>query len=86
MYFIELLVKYFQKDKVENILKRYENERALNPLDEAFQSEDDSVECKHTFLPIDSTKMTFACSKCGLVIDKKALDNRNFFNDKKGLF
>ncbi len=75
MYFIELLVKYFKKDKVENILDKLENERAIDPLDEKFEIEDDSEHCEHLFLPVDSTGETFACTKCGLVIDKKAYEN-----------
>lgn len=83
MYIIELLVKYFQKDKVENILKKYEDKNYINPLEETFDTEDDSAHCKHIFLPIDSTKTVFACRNCGLVIDKKTFESRNFFNDKR---
>lgn len=82
MYIFELLVKYFQKDKVENLIDKYESERAKNPLDETFTAEDDSSNCEHIFMPIDSTKETFACSKCGLVINKDAYEKRNFFKDK----
>ena len=79
MYFIELLVKYFQKDKVENLLEKYEKEKALNPLNETYEIEDESAECEHIFSPIDSTE---TCRKCGLLIDKKTYDSRNFFKDK----
>lgn len=82
MYILELLVKFLQKDKVEDLIEKYENERAIDPLNEKFDTEDDSENCEHIFLPIDSTKETFACSKCGLVISKKAYEKRNFFKDK----
>lgn len=83
MYFIELLVKYFQKDRVENLIEKFENEKAINPLDETFATdEDESENCEHTFMPIDSTGEIFACSKCGLVINKCEYEKRNFFNDK----
>ncbi len=75
MYFIELLVKYFKKDKIETILDKLENERAIDPLDEKFETDDDSEHCEHLFLPVDSTGQTFACTKCGLVTDKKAYEN-----------
>lgn len=75
MYFIELLVKYFKKDKIENILDKLETERAIDPLDEKFEINDESEHCEHLFLPLDSTGQTFACTKCGLVIDKKAYEN-----------
>lgn len=83
MYIFELLVKYLKKDKVEDLIEKYEKERAINPLDDTFQTDEESETCEHIFMPIDSTHMTFACSKCGLVIDKKTLDSRNFFKDKK---
>ena len=82
MYILELLVKFLQKDKVEDLIEKYENERAIDPLNEKFDTEDDSETCEHIFLPIDSTKETFACSKCGLVISKQAYEKRNFFKDK----
>lgn len=83
MYFIELLVKYFQKDKVENLIDRFENEKSINPLNETFEDNSDESEfCEHIFMPIDSTGETFACSRCGLVINKSEYEKRNFFNDK----
>ena len=82
MYILELLVKFLQKDNVEDLIEKYENERTIDPLNEKFDTEDDSENCEHIFLPIDSTKETFACSKCGLVISKKAYEKRNFFKDK----
>ncbi len=82
MYIFELLVKYFQKNRVEDLIEKYESERAQDPLNETFDVEDDSQNCEHVFLPIDSTKETFACSKCGLVINRKAYESRNFFKDK----
>lgn len=83
MYLIELLFKYLQKDKVENIIDKLESEKAINPLNDTFtDNEDESQNCEHTFMPIDSTGETFACSKCGLVINKKVYENRNFFNDE----
>lgn len=82
MYIFELLVKFLQKDKVEDLIEKYVNERAIDPLNEKFEDVDDSQNCEHIFMPIDSTKETFACSKCGLVISKKALAKRNLFKDK----
>lgn len=82
MYIFELLVKFFQKDKVENLIEKYEKERAVDPLNEKFDAEEDSETCEHIFMPIDSTKEIFACSKCGLVITKEAYEKRNFFKDK----
>ncbi len=82
MYILELLVKFFQKDKVENLIEKYEKERAVDPLNEKFEQEEDSEVCEHIFMPIDSTKEIFACSKCGLIITKEIYEKRNFFKDK----
>ncbi len=82
MYIFELLVKYFQKDKVETLIDKFEQERAQNPLEETFNTEDESETCEHIFMPLDSSHKHFACSKCGLVINKNAYEKRNFFKDK----
>lgn len=82
MYIFELLVKYLQKNKVEDLIEKYEGERSKDPLNETFDMHDESESCEHIFLPIDSSKETFACSKCGLVIDRRAYEKRNFFKDK----
>jgi len=85
MYILELLVKFLQKDKVEDLIEKYENDRAIDPLNNKFEDieeSSDSEDCEHIFMPIDSTRETFACSKCGLVISKKAYEKRNFFKDK----
>lgn len=82
MYILELLVKFFQKDKVEKLIEKYEKERAVDPLNEKFEQEENSETCEHIFMPIDSTKEIFACSKCGLIITKEVYEKRNFFKDK----
>lgn len=83
MYFIELLVKYFQKDKVENLIDKFESEKAINPLEETFFEENNESEnCEHIFMPLDSSGENFACSKCGLIISKREYEKRNFFKDK----
>lgn len=82
MYILELLVKIFQKDKVEKLIEKYEKERAVDPLNEKFEQEENSETCEHIFMPIDSTKEIFACSKCGLIITKEVYEKRNFFKDK----
>ena len=68
MYFIELLVKKLRKKK--------KDENSFNPLEQ--ENFEDEEHCEHIFMPIDSSGETFACSKCGLVIDKKTYERRNF--------
>lgn len=37
---------------------------------------EDIVTCRHTFIPIDSTRNILACSKCGYLITRKQLEKR----------
>ena len=63
---------YVKLEEFENILliEKYENERAIDPLNEKFEDIDDSKNCEHIFMPIDSTGLTLACTKCGFVVKK----------------
>ena len=38
---------------------------------------EDVLTCKHTFMPIDSTKKIFACSKCGYVATIEWIKKQN---------
>lgn len=72
MYLIEFLVKFFSNKKASPVSSKMYD-------DEEEQLEDINT-CKHMFLPIDSTKKVYACSKCGYVISKKDFDDkRNIF-------
>lgn len=68
MYFIELIVKKLTKkgDK-ENYSP------VLNTEDADYEA------CEHTFMPVDSTNETLSCTKCGIVVKKDELKNKNFF-------
>lgn len=82
MYLLELIVKYFKKDRFTEVLDEYDENTALNPLDEIPEIENDE-NCEHIFMPIDSTGEVLACSKCGLVVNKKDMKYKNFFMNKK---
>lgn len=82
MYLFELLVKYLKKDRVIEILDEHDRQNALNPLNEIPENEYEP-NCEHMFMPIDSTGQTLACSKCGLVVNKKDLRYKNFFMNKE---
>ncbi len=73
MYIFELISK---------LLKNKKNE--ITPIVPDFLASqetdsDDSENCQHIFIPIDSTKQTLACSKCGFVMKTKDFKNKNFF-------
>ncbi len=68
MYIIEKIIKFCMdirsRDKVS-----YSPVININK-DEA----EDYVTCRHTFMPVDSTKNIYACTKCGYLITKKRLE------------
>lgn len=72
MYIIELITKYIMG-------KKYSRKDNFDP----FASDDieNNEECEHIFLPIDSTGELLACSKCGLVVNKKDLKDVNIFKN-----
>ncbi len=70
MYLIELIVKWI------NPKKNYERKEKFDPFAEDVA---DETECEHTFLPVDSTGETLACSKCGLLVNRTELKDENIF-------
>ena len=73
MYFIEILSRIFNKN---NFMKLRYGKKLVSPLD------DETQECEHMFVPIDSTGNVFSCINCGLTINYKP-ENINFFEGKK---
>ena len=86
MFFFEAIAKYLMKDKFTEILEEHDKKMSINPLEgipieEDFEDgDDDSLNCEHIFMPIDSTGEILACSKCGEIIKKEELKPVNFFN------
>lgn len=68
MYIIELIIKK---------LTQKEEKPSYNPLIK--EKESDYENCEHTFMPLDSTSQTLSCTKCGLIVKKAELKNKNFF-------
>ena len=73
MYIIELLIKWINKNKrmekanPDNILKEgviFDTEGVISTK----LPEDDALTCEHNFMPVDSTGLVLACTKCGFVI------------------
>ena len=73
MYIIELFIKWLNKNKrgtganPDNTLKEGIN---MNPDGEITTEPlpDDALTCDHSFMPVDSTGLVLACTKCGFVI------------------
>ncbi len=69
MYLFELITKYIKG-------KKYTRKSDFDPF---AQDEVEEECCEHVFLPVDSTGEVLACSKCGLVVNKKDLKDKNIF-------
>lgn len=75
MYIFELIAQIFQT-------KKYNQHKTYDPLDiESNGLVDDSEECEHFFLPLDSSKELFACKYCGIIVPKEKLKDRNIFRN-----
>lgn len=70
MYIIEKLIKLYLKTKEKHTSINID----MNSDEEILE---DVLTCKHTFMPIDSTKKIFACSKCGYVATIEWIKKQN---------
>lgn len=69
MYIIELFIKWLNKNKRgegANPNKLYHG----NTQKLSYRIEDEAENCKHNFMPVDSTGNVLACTKCGFVVKK----------------
>lgn len=57
--------------------EKYKRKSDFDPF--AQDDIENSEECEHIFLPVDSTGEILACSKCGLVVNKEDLKDINIF-------
>ncbi len=74
MYIFELLFRVFNEKKAET--------NNFNPMDNQEDIVENSDECEHLFLPLDSSNEYFACKYCGLVVPKEKLKNKNIFENR----
>ena len=72
MYLFELIVRWISPNK------KYESKRKFEPF--AQDDMENLEDCEHVFLPVDSSGKILACSKCGLLVNKKDLKDKNIFN------
>lgn len=71
MYIFELIANAF-RSKTKNF-------DTYNPLETPEDIIENSNNCVHFFMPIDSSNAMFACKYCGLVVPKEKLKNKNIF-------
>ena len=60
MYIIEVFINWLNK--------RQKKEKKLEKP--SFVELDEALTCEHNFMPIDSTGLILACTKCGFVVKK----------------
>ena len=61
MYIFEVFVKWLNKRQTKEI----------KPGKPNYTEIDEALYCEHNFMPIDSTGLILACTKCGFVVKKK---------------
>ena len=72
MYIIELFIKWLNKNN------RGDGANPDGIFKEKFkEDEDEALNCKHNFMPTDSTGTVLACTKCGFVVKKKGTKEEN---------
>lgn len=67
MYIFELIAQLFKKKT------KHTEDDYTPPIDDLNYTAENPHNCKHFFMPIDSTNTLFACKNCGLVISKENL-------------
>lgn len=70
MYLIEFIIKKLTQKK---------EQPTFNPLDAEGQQSKDYEGCEHVFMPIDSSGELLSCTKCGVLVRRDELKNKNFF-------
>ena len=58
MYILEVFIKWLNKRQTKEII----------PEKPSFEDVDEALTCEHHFMPVDSTGLILACTKCGFVI------------------
>lgn len=75
MYIAELFIKWINKNKRGNSAnpENYYKEGVM--LDSEGEPtndlQDEALNCKHNFMPVDSTGTVLACTKCGFVVKQR---------------
>ena len=65
MYILEVFIKWLNKRQTKEI----------KPKKPDFKEIDEALTCEHNFMPIDSSGLTLACTKCGFVVQSREKQN-----------
>ncbi len=74
MYIFELIAQLFKT-------KKYKQQNSFDPLNSETDEYEDSENCNHMFLPLDSSNTLFACKYCRLIMPREKLKDRNIFRN-----
>ena len=81
MYIIELFVNWLNRNKrgnSANPTKGYKEGILLDEDGESVQeTPDEALNCIHNFMPVDSTGLILACTKCGFVVKQRERKNNS---------
>ena len=58
-------------ESIDAIKKRLEKTAKANGKYLTFEEIDEALTCEHNFMPVDSTGLVLACTKCGFVVKNK---------------
>lgn len=61
MYILEVFIKWLNKRQKKEVI----------PQKPSFKERDEALSCEHNFMPVDSTGLVLACTKCGFVVKHK---------------
>ncbi len=76
MYIFELITRLIKG-------KKFVRHNLYSPVSENPDGlVENSENCEHLFLPLDSSNTIFACKYCGLIASKEQLKNKNIFENK----
>ena len=71
MYIVEFFIKWLNKNKRgtgANPENHFKERTELSGGAASSSVEDEALTCEHNFMPVDSTGLVLACTKCGFVI------------------
>ncbi len=61
MYILEIFMKWLNRRQTKDV----------TPEKPDFKDVDEALNCEHNFMPVDSTGLVLACTKCGFVVKNR---------------
>lgn len=61
MYILEIFMRWLNRRQTKDV----------TPEKPDFKDVDEALNCEHNFMPVDSTGLVLACTKCGFVVKNR---------------